>query len=262
MKLRVFLVFVLCIAITGTYAESSLNQATVETRQQPDPVYSFGKCNFQIHDLEGGLFATEGGSGAYTYLELENGIDIEAGFYCRTGASPGDVAEQLDARKIDGRWIWSGSNQAFEKSQHFRTYELVGKSWKGLGNTYDQTTGDEATRRRLFNFCLRQTDGPQILCVNTPIMTIDTSRSNMLPKIMAVLKSIEFADLPASAGASAASSATDPGAGQTTPMKSPIRKGDRPENGGEVTGGSPYMTFMGRLLARLADVHPGRRRAA
>ncbi len=36
-------------------------------------------------------------------------------------------------------------------------------------------------------------------------------------------------------------------------MKSPIRKGDKLETGGEVTGGSPYMTFMGRALARLGD---------
>jgi uncharacterized Zn-binding protein involved in type VI secretion len=36
-------------------------------------------------------------------------------------------------------------------------------------------------------------------------------------------------------------------------MKSAIRKGDRLENGGEVTGGSPYMTFMGRPISRLGD---------
>lgn len=36
-------------------------------------------------------------------------------------------------------------------------------------------------------------------------------------------------------------------------MKSPIRKGDKLENGGEVTSGSPYMMFMGRPLARKGD---------
>lgn len=36
-------------------------------------------------------------------------------------------------------------------------------------------------------------------------------------------------------------------------MKSPIRKGDELEHGGEVTGGSPWTEFMGRLLVRKGD---------
>lgn len=36
-------------------------------------------------------------------------------------------------------------------------------------------------------------------------------------------------------------------------MKSPIRKGDKLENGGEVTGGSVWTDFMGRPLARKGD---------
>ena len=34
-------------------------------------------------------------------------------------------------------------------------------------------------------------------------------------------------------------------------MKIPIRKGDQLENGGEVTSGSPYMEWMGKVAARL-----------
>ena len=33
-------------------------------------------------------------------------------------------------------------------------------------------------------------------------------------------------------------------------MQSPIRKGDKLEHGGEVTGGSPWFEVMGRPLAR------------
>ncbi|MEX3937451.1 PAAR domain-containing protein [Paraburkholderia phymatum] len=36
-------------------------------------------------------------------------------------------------------------------------------------------------------------------------------------------------------------------------MKSPIRQGDKLENGGEVTGGSTTTTFMGLPLAREGD---------
>jgi uncharacterized Zn-binding protein involved in type VI secretion len=36
-------------------------------------------------------------------------------------------------------------------------------------------------------------------------------------------------------------------------MKSPIRKGDKLEHGGEVTGGSLWTVFMGRPLARKGD---------
>lgn len=38
-----------------------------------------------------------------------------------------------------------------------------------------------------------------------------------------------------------------------TTMKSPIRKGDKLEDGGEVTGGSPWFEVMGRPLARKGD---------
>ncbi len=36
-------------------------------------------------------------------------------------------------------------------------------------------------------------------------------------------------------------------------MKSPIRKGDKLEHGGEVTGSSPWTEFMGKPLARKGD---------
>ncbi|MDR5750384.1 MULTISPECIES: PAAR domain-containing protein [unclassified Caballeronia] len=36
-------------------------------------------------------------------------------------------------------------------------------------------------------------------------------------------------------------------------MPSPIRKGDKLEHGGEVTGGSPWTEFMGSQLARKGD---------
>lgn len=36
-------------------------------------------------------------------------------------------------------------------------------------------------------------------------------------------------------------------------MKFPIRKGDKLENGGEVTEGSPWFEVMGRPLARKGD---------
>ncbi|WP_409364332.1 PAAR domain-containing protein [Burkholderia sp. Bp9031] len=35
--------------------------------------------------------------------------------------------------------------------------------------------------------------------------------------------------------------------------KSPVRQGDKLEHGGEVTGGSPWTTFMGMPLARKGD---------
>jgi uncharacterized Zn-binding protein involved in type VI secretion len=36
-------------------------------------------------------------------------------------------------------------------------------------------------------------------------------------------------------------------------MTLPIRQGDTLENGGQVTGGSPFMVFMNRPLARQGD---------
>jgi hypothetical protein len=208
MRLAIAVFSLLVAGSTAVNAQSSIKQTTSAIDTNKDAIYSFDKCSFQIGDLAGGLFGAEDGSGAYTYLQLKKNIDLEAGFYCHAGAGASEVDTLLGAKRVNNEWIWTSSNQPFEKAQHFRIYQLAGKNWIGKGNTYDQTTGDEATRQRFLSFCLVQTDGPQVLCVNTPVMTLNTPSSNMLPKIMTVLKSIKFVDLPTAADASAASGAT------------------------------------------------------
>jgi hypothetical protein len=210
MRLGIVLFSLLFAGPTAAYAQDSTNQTISAIDISKDAIYSFNKCSFRIRDLAGGLFDAEDGSGAYTYLQLKKNIDVEAGFYCHAGAGASEVDTLLGARRVNNEWIWTSSNQPFEKAQHFRTYRLAGKNWIGRGNTYDQTTGDEATRQRFLSFCLVQTNGRQVLCVNTPVMTLNTPSSNMRPKIMTVLKSIEFVDLPTPANVGAASGANAP----------------------------------------------------
>ncbi|MBB3214927.1 hypothetical protein FHW67_004253 [Herbaspirillum sp. Sphag1AN] len=74
---------------------------------------------------------------------------------------------------------------------------LARLNWSGIGNTNDEITGEETLRQRMFNFCLFQHDGPQVLCLyNVPVMNLNYPEDSALEKIIAVLKSIEFVDMP------------------------------------------------------------------
>jgi hypothetical protein len=204
-----FIIGILLGATSNAYAKDS--EKSAELPAGKSGVYTYGRCSFMVRNLAGGRFVIADDAGFYYYervgTEYEN---LGSSFSCFAEASPSEIDAQLGARLVKGRWIWAATNQPFEKAQHFRTYEFAVKNWKGHGNTYDQTTGDEATQQRLFNFCLVQTDGPQVLCVNAPIMAMDTPSSNMLAKFMTVLKSVDFVDISASTSTDAASGTAAP----------------------------------------------------
>ncbi|MBB3210769.1 hypothetical protein FHW67_000004 [Herbaspirillum sp. Sphag1AN] len=120
------------------------------------------------------------------------------GLACHAGATRDEIDDLLGARKLKDQWFWTGTNAPFEENQNFRLIEFSGKNWTGIGNTNDQITGEETLRQRFFNFCLLQTDGSQVLCVcNLQVMNLNHPESNILEKVIAVLNSIEFVNLPA-----------------------------------------------------------------
>lgn len=90
-----------------------------------------------------------------------------------------------------------------------KQFRDLGRNWKGIGTTVDQIYFAEANRRsRFFNFCLVENNGPQVLCGRTQIRGVTQSEpASKLPKIMAVLTTIEFVD-PSAALASPAGAAT------------------------------------------------------
>ncbi len=216
MRFRVLLFRVLCIAATCFHAVYSATPAMAEDEQRIDAVYSFdysiGQCHFVINDLQGGAFDTDNNSnppaGGYTGLRaIDNPVAIA---FCHAGANDDEIGNHLGAKKVDGKWVWLGTNEPFKPAQHFKTFAFSGNNWVGRGITYDDTTGDEAKRQRRFRFCLLQTGGPQVLCGNSSVMPLGYPKSSVLPKIRAVLKRIEFVELPTPANTGAASSASAP----------------------------------------------------
>jgi hypothetical protein len=172
--------------------------------------YSIGQCHFAINSLRGGAFTADTRSepyaGAYTGLLATD--DPEFTIFCYPGANDDEISDKLGAKKINGKWVWLGTGEPFESAQHFKIFAFSGKNWTGRAVTYDDTNGDEAMRQRRFSFCLLQTGGSQVLCGTSSVMPLGYPKSNVLPKIMGVLRSIEFVTLPSPADANAASDRT------------------------------------------------------
>jgi hypothetical protein len=168
-------------------------------------VFAPGKCNFKIENLQGGTFTVDNDShikgGVYSAPASE---EWSFPVQCHAGASQSDVYDQIGAKPVDGKWIDLDFNEPFKPDQKFKLIEFAGKNWKGIGTAVDQTYYADADRRsRFFNFCLVENNGPQVLCGRTQIRGVtQPSSASKLPKIMSVLKTIEFVDVSAGAPAS------------------------------------------------------------
>ncbi|MBE1161902.1 hypothetical protein [Dyella acidiphila] len=129
------------------------------------------------------------------------------GLSYHTAASQDDIYSQPGARLVRENWIDENSNAISYPDQHLKIYDFSGKNWTGKGIAYSQIYGDEDRRQRFFNFCLIQSNGPQVLCGQTQVRNLNSPpSSSTLPKIMAVLKTIEFVDQsvnPVSSGTAA-----------------------------------------------------------
>ncbi|WP_133948763.1 hypothetical protein [Rhodanobacter sp. TND4FH1] len=119
---------------------------------------------------------------------------------CYAGASQKEIYEKIGAKPIGGKWIDLDFNIPFKPEQKFKLIEFSGKNWQGVGAAIDQIYyADRDRRSRFFNFCLVENNGPQVLCGRTQIRGVTQPDSaSKLPKITAVLKTIEFVDPPAS----------------------------------------------------------------
>ena len=134
---------------------------------------------------------------------LEDGV---FSFGCYAGASQDDIDGQLGAKKVDGQWISLDYAAPFVPEQNFETMDLTGKNWKGRIVAYDMITGPEETRARFFNFCLVEDHGPQVLCGQVQGLSAGTINTEIkTKKIMDVIKTIEFVDLPSGQPASSQS---------------------------------------------------------
>jgi len=188
------LIIVLCISLVMA-ATCAQGAASTNSYQRPaNFVYPMERCHIRISTAPKRWFSPDGKYGTYMFDNGKYGAAWGFSLTCQAGASQDEIDTTLDAKQVNGRWLWVDGGSVFEEDQHFHIFFLAGKNWTGTGTTYDQTTGDESTRQRYFQFCLVETHWPQMLCGREGVSLYDDVELN---RILAVLKTIEFVDPPA-----------------------------------------------------------------
>lgn len=204
--------FLVAALTLGTTTLASAQQAAPANSSMASPampdsglsaVYTDGKCHFRLNKVPGQGY----NDGTYMFYANTSGNPNGWGFSfrCHAGASQDDIDGQVGAKLVDGKWVDENSGAPFDPDQQLKVYNFSGKNWTGKGIAYSQIYGDEARRQRFFNFCLTQNNGPQVLCGQEQVRNLNSPPStSTLPKIMAVLKTIEFVEQavnqPASSG--------------------------------------------------------------
>jgi hypothetical protein len=185
------------VAVAQQKAPTASNRASPEVTEDSNlsSIYTDGKCHFRFKVAAEQRYDT----GMYMFDPTKDmPVGWGFGIGCRAGASQDDIDGQVGAKFVGGKWIDENSGSPFDSAQQLKVYDFSGKNWTGKGIAYSQIYGDETRRQRLFNFCLIQNKGPQVLCGQTQVRNLSApSSTSTLPKIMAVLKTIEFVDQPA-----------------------------------------------------------------
>ena len=156
------------------------------------PVYTDGACHFKLKVVSGEGYSSRG----YTFYSPspDNPNSWGFGFGCNAGASQETIDFTLDAKMVNGKWIWSDASEPFTPAQRFKTYPIHGKNWTGRVTEYNDTTGDEVRRARNYDFCLFETGGPQILCGQLRESLRFTKMGSEFRKALNVIKTIVFVD--------------------------------------------------------------------
>ena len=193
-----------------------------------------GGCSFIVHDLQGGYFAgpSDAGPGtAYVYFEVFKvgsagtfGLPLD----CTAIEWPqGEFAEaaganqfefNLGARQVNGQWVpvdgraRSCDVTRFPKSkrkdidenapcfypdEHFKAFTFKGRNWQGTGTSLDMTTGEPKFRLRRFRYCMTPNARSDIaLSGSLHVRYLNDPSSDVLPRVLKILKSVEFVDPP------------------------------------------------------------------
>ncbi|MDI3262995.1 MAG: hypothetical protein QJR11_09330 [Fulvimonas sp.] len=187
-----------------TFPDTTQGSSTSSTSPSGlGPVHTDGKCHFRLKESPDEGYTHK----AYMfYANKQNPNGWGFGFTCYAGASPEKIDEQLDIARKDGKIVWSATGEPFSPEQHFEMQRFSGKNWTGTAVGYDMTTGPEESRGRIFLFCLVEVGGVQALCGQVQGLTAGTTNTEIkTKKIMDVIKTIEFVDLPSGQPASSQS---------------------------------------------------------
>lgn len=191
------------VCMSGTAsATDPIGKSIVATTE---PTYRMGDCRIRIAELFGGDFAipdpiSSPRHGNY-YLPATGPMAAPLlhglGFDCFDAPSSTSSEDLLSIRQRDGRWLRKdrdGNWVPFDNDEHACVVHFTGTNWQGIGLLVDQTTGDENQRTRSFDFCL--VHDAHALCGHTPVAKLSMPKEDELPKVEAILRSIEFIDNP------------------------------------------------------------------
>lgn len=207
MNLRIFRAFtVYAIAAVSVMAwipaDANETVPPLGTQRATD-TYEMGPCKIRIANLFGGHFKIPNAAAAPTHGRYYFPIAAKGAFQVVDGfgvdcmdAPSNDSAQNLLGIMRDGdRWLQrdrDGSWVPFEEGQHARVIGLRGQNWSGLGLLVSDTTGSPEERAQNFSFCL--VHGKHAICGDSPVLLLSNPRNNALPKMKAILQSIEFVD--------------------------------------------------------------------
>lgn len=207
MNLNIFKSFTVSVIAAGSIIACISVDATEGTvpvyTQHATDTYKMGPCRIRIANLFGGHFKIPNAAAAPTHgryyfpIAADGAFQVVDGFGVDCMDAPDfDSAQRLLGISHDGdHWFRresDGNRLPFEEGEHARIIDLRGLNWSGLGLLVTDTTGAPAQRTQIFSFCL--VHEKHAICGETPVMLLSHPRNSDLPKVRAILQSIEFVD--------------------------------------------------------------------
>lgn len=207
------------------YAGPDTRRPAAGSQTVADKVHVAGPCRFKISPMFGGEFEDRppGDSppqGFYHMPDSGPGHSpvLYGGFplYCIDARDAELIDTLLGAKQFRGQWRQANMDDTwvpFDPQQQFDVIEFKGRNWTERGTLISDTTDDESKRARWFRFCLIHDQ--VALCGKSRVKSINRPDIDELPKVKAILESIEFVDYVA------------PTPDNTDRPATPLRKVDR-----------------------------------
>lgn len=204
MNLNIFKSFTVTVIVAGSViarisVDATEVTAPIDTQHATD-TYKMGPCRIRIAKLFGGHFKIPNAAaapthGRYYFPTASNGAFQAVdgfGVDCMDAPDIDSVQNLLGIAHEGDHWFRrdsDGNRVPFEEGEHVRIINLRGLNWSGLGLL---VTAAPARRTQNFSFCL--VHEKHAICGETPVMLMSHPHNSDLPKMKAILQSIEFVD--------------------------------------------------------------------
>lgn len=167
-------------------------------------IHAAGQCHFRIDNMYGGFYEDPepGDSPPQGFYHMPDSGPARSpvlnggfGLFCVDAGNAERIASFIGTKQLDGQWLQMNEDEAwvpFDRDQQFEIIDFHGANWVGRGTLMNDTTGDESTRTRWFQFCL--VHERLALCGKAPVSLLSNKKIDELPKIKSILQSIKFID--------------------------------------------------------------------